>query len=51
MFCMTPFAYMAFPLADKRFFILDSQRGLYMPSAYFAGYMISSECLEHQCCA
>ena len=43
MFTMTPFGYMAFPIADKRFFLLDSAKGLYAPSAYFMAYVTSSE--------
>ena len=42
MFCMTPFGFMAFPIADKRFYIMDSTRGLYTPSAYTAAYITSS---------
>lgn len=39
---MTPFGFMAFPIADKRFYILDSTRGLYTPSAYTVAYILSS---------
>ena len=44
MFCMVPFSYMAFPAADKRFFKMDSAKGLYSPSAYFVSYQCGSEC-------
>lgn len=33
-FQMTPFSYMSFYFADRRFFIRDSANGLYAPSAY-----------------
>jgi hypothetical protein len=42
MFCMIPFGWQAFPLAEKRFFVLDSAKDLYSPSAYFAAYVLSS---------
>ena len=43
MYSMVPFAYMAFPAADKRFFKLDSAKGLYSPSAYFLAYNVASK--------
>ena len=32
---VTPMSYMAFYVADRRFFLLDSANGLYSPSAYY----------------
>lgn len=43
LFCLTPFGWQAFALAEKRFFVLDSAKGLYSPSAYFVSYVLSSK--------
>lgn len=32
---LTPISYMAFYVADRRFFQMDSDNGLYAPSAYY----------------
>lgn len=42
LFCLTPFGWQAFALAEKRFFVLDSAKGLYSPSAYFVSYVLSN---------
>ena len=42
MWCLQPFGWQAFAVSEKRFFILDSAKGLYSPSAYFVAYVLSS---------
>ena len=45
MWCLQPFGWQAFAISEKRFFILDSAKGLYSPSAYFVAYVLSSALL------
>ena len=48
MWCLQPFGWQAFAISEKRFFILDSAKGLYSPSAYFVSYVLSSKALHNK---
>ena len=40
---LTPISYMAFYVADRRFFQMDSANGLYAPSAYYMAAATAGE--------